>query len=100
MATSWVIRNTETKAVIAETFNPKVVAALNTAKYEAVPIRAYLSDLNAPQIKVGSNVSFVHEGAGYRVFGVVVATDGDSVTIDVDGRHYEVSIDLDSVKPA
>lgn len=43
---SWVIRDRATKAVICETFNPKSVAALNAAKYEAVPILEYLQSLN------------------------------------------------------
>lgn len=44
--TSWVIRVKATGEVIMETFNPKVVAALNTVKYEAVPIYDYLVALN------------------------------------------------------
>jgi hypothetical protein len=43
---SWVIRERSTGRVIAETFNPAVVAALNTSKYEAVPILEYLYSLN------------------------------------------------------
>ena len=43
---SWVIRNKATGEVVLETFNPKVVAALNTAKYEAVPIAEYLGAFN------------------------------------------------------
>lgn len=43
---SWVIRNKDTKEVICETFNPKAIAALNTAKYEAVPILDYLVQLS------------------------------------------------------
>lgn len=43
---SWVIRNKATGEVILETFDPRKVAALNTAKYEAVPIREYLESLN------------------------------------------------------
>jgi hypothetical protein len=43
---SWVIRNRETKEVIMETYNEKVVSHLNTAKYEAVPILEYLQGLN------------------------------------------------------
>ncbi len=44
---SWVIRNKETGEVIAETFDPAKVAALNTSKYEAVPILQHLQELNA-----------------------------------------------------
>lgn len=46
MTTSWVIRETATGKVIAETFNPRVVAAINTARYEAVPILTHLASLN------------------------------------------------------
>ncbi len=43
---SWVIRNKKNGDVIAETFSDKIVNALNTAKYEAVPIYQYLVSLN------------------------------------------------------
>lgn len=43
---SWVIRDKASKAVVCETFNVKLVATLNTAKYEAVPILEYLASLN------------------------------------------------------
>ena len=43
---SWVIRNKTTGEVLFETFNAKVVAALNTLKYEALPIGQYLASLN------------------------------------------------------
>jgi len=43
---SWIIRNRSTKAVICETFDERKVKALNTEKYEAVPILAYLQELN------------------------------------------------------
>lgn len=43
---SWVLRNKETKEVIAETFNPRLVERLNTEKYEAVPIGQYLGEIN------------------------------------------------------
>jgi hypothetical protein len=43
---SWVIREKESKQVIMETFDPAKVAALNTDKYEAVPILEYLQSLN------------------------------------------------------
>lgn len=43
---SWVIREKETGAVIMETFDQKKVDALNTAKYEAVPILDYLVGIN------------------------------------------------------
>jgi hypothetical protein len=44
--TSWVLREKGTKRVIAETFDPKKVAALNTIRYEAVPILDYLGERN------------------------------------------------------
>lgn len=43
---SWVIREKQSGKVILETFDSKKVDALNTAKYEAVPIREYLASLN------------------------------------------------------
>jgi hypothetical protein len=39
---SWVLREKATGKVITETFDKKKVAALNTEKYEAVPIKEYL----------------------------------------------------------
>jgi hypothetical protein len=51
---SWILREKETGAVICETFDPAKVAALNTAKYEAVPILQYLQELNA-KIKKGKS---------------------------------------------
>lgn len=44
---SWVIREKATGKVLFETFDRKKVDALNTAKYEAVPILDYLVGLNA-----------------------------------------------------
>lgn len=48
MTNSWVIRETASKRVICETYNAKAVEALNTRRYEAVPIQKYLASLNAP----------------------------------------------------
>lgn len=46
---SWVIREKATGNVIMETYDRTKVAALNTEKYEAVPILEYLASLNRPQ---------------------------------------------------
>jgi len=43
---SWVIRNKETGEIIMETFDRKKVDALNTQKYEAVPIQEHLGSLS------------------------------------------------------
>lgn len=43
---SWVIVERSTGKAIVETFLPNVAAAINTARYEAVPILAYLQNLN------------------------------------------------------
>ena len=43
---SWVIKNKSTGEVIMETFDIKKVHALNTKKYEAVPILKHLQSLN------------------------------------------------------
>lgn len=46
-AASWVIREKGFNGrVLFETFNPKLVAALNTQKYEAVAIGDYLASIN------------------------------------------------------
>ena len=44
--TSWVIRENGTGKVMFETFDKKKVDALNTSKYEAVPILEHLASLN------------------------------------------------------
>lgn len=49
---SWVIKEKATGAVLFETFDKKTDDALNTEKYEAVPILDYLADLNR-RIKAG-----------------------------------------------
>ena len=46
---SWVVKRKEDGAVVMETFEPNVVAALDTGKYEAVPIATHLRSLNAPK---------------------------------------------------
>lgn len=43
---SWVIRDKATGEAVMETFNPKLVERVNTAKYEAVPIGRYLGEIN------------------------------------------------------
>lgn len=45
-AASWIIREKVTAKVLFETFDRKKVDALNTSKYEAVPIGEYLASLN------------------------------------------------------
>lgn len=45
-ASSWVIKNKATGAVVMETFDRKVFDALNRDKYVAVPIKDYLASLN------------------------------------------------------
>ena len=58
---SWVIRNKATGEVLFETFDKKVVDALNTAKYEAVGIREYLGSINGAKKKLADA-----EGMQYR----------------------------------
>lgn len=43
---SWVIRNKESGEVVMETFDRKKVEALNTKKYEAVPVAEHLASLS------------------------------------------------------
>jgi hypothetical protein len=49
---SWAIRDKATGEVVMETFDQKKVDALNTEKYEAVPIQQHLAEVNA-SIKAG-----------------------------------------------
>ena len=46
MTTSWVICENKTGTAVCETFSSTLAGAVNTAKYEAVPIRVYLAGLN------------------------------------------------------
>ena len=46
MPASWVVREKDGGSVLFETFSRKLVEAINTAKYEAVPICDYLYSLN------------------------------------------------------
>lgn len=48
---SWVIKNKATGEVIMETFDKKKVDALNTEKYEAVPIQEHLASLGEEKPK-------------------------------------------------
>lgn len=44
--TSWVVVNKTTRTAIFETFKQNVAKAINTEKYEALPIEDYLIELN------------------------------------------------------
>lgn len=44
---SWVIIEKATGKAVLETYSASVAAKVNVAKYEAVPILAYLQSLNA-----------------------------------------------------
>jgi hypothetical protein len=46
MTASWVIVETATNKAICETYSMKTVAAINKAKYKAVPILEYLQKFN------------------------------------------------------
>lgn len=50
---SWVIINRATGAAVMETYRPFIAGAVNTKKYEAVPVLRYLQELNA-RIKRGA----------------------------------------------
>lgn len=47
---SWAIRDKSTGAVVMETYDPAKVAALNTTKYEAVPIADHLASLSGTEL--------------------------------------------------
>ena len=50
---SWVIRNKETGETVMETYSRKAVDALNTKKYEAVPISQHLREVNDKTSRTG-----------------------------------------------
>lgn len=43
---SWIIKTRKGGEIICETYNPRLVAALNTEKYYAVNVMAHLQCLN------------------------------------------------------
>ena len=50
---SWVIKELGTGRIIIETYSQKVVGALNTTRYQAVPIQDHLAQLNR-KLKLGA----------------------------------------------
>ena len=43
---SWVIIDRVSKKAVLETFNPEFLEMLNTEKYQALPVKEYLEQLN------------------------------------------------------
>ncbi|WP_235180417.1 LPD23 domain-containing protein [Pseudomonas aeruginosa] len=110
---SWVIRNKETGEVIAETFDRKKVDALNTEKYEAVPIQQHLASLNKPK---APSIEGKDIGEGWAEFskesGTVGIPRADMPQIKAEHRgamvnflhargvqHQEETVPADSLKP-
>ncbi|HGP0016737.1 TPA: PLxRFG domain-containing protein [Pseudomonas aeruginosa] len=110
---SWVIRNKETGEVIAETFDRKKVDALNTEKYEAVPIQQHLASLNKPKVP---SIEGKDIGEGWAEFskesGTVGIPRADMPQIKVEHRgamvnflsargvqHQEETVPADTLKP-
>ncbi|EOS9851142.1 PLxRFG domain-containing protein [Pseudomonas aeruginosa] len=110
---SWVIRNKETGEVIAETFDRKKVDALNTEKYEAVPIQQHLASLNKPK---APSIEGKDIGEGWAEFskesGTVGIPRADMPQIKAEHRgamvnflsargvqHQEETVPADTLKP-
>ncbi|HHN0558181.1 TPA: PLxRFG domain-containing protein [Pseudomonas aeruginosa] len=110
---SWVIRNKETGEVIAETFDRKKVDALNTEKYEAVPIQQHLASLNKPKVP---SIEGKDIGEGWAEFskesGTVGIPRADMPQIKAEHRgamvnflsargvqHQEETVPADTLKP-
>ncbi|EPX2510607.1 PLxRFG domain-containing protein [Pseudomonas aeruginosa] len=110
---SWVIRNKETGEVIAETFDRKKVDALNTEKYEVVPIQQHLASLNKPK---APSIEGKDIGEGWAEFnkesGTVGIPRADMPQIKAEHRgamvnflnargvqHQEETVPADSLKP-
>jgi len=81
---SWVIQNKETGEVIAETYDPKKVAALNKEKYKATPILEYLQNLNR-KIKEEAPTTAPAQGVSYpSVEDIHAAADAKHIAWDGD----------------
>ncbi|ASZ72162.1 hypothetical protein vBPaePE220_00022 [Pseudomonas phage vB_PaeP_E220] len=110
---SWVIRNKETGEVVAETFDRKKVDALNTEKYEAVPIQQHLASLNKPK---APSIEGNDIGEGWAEFskesGTVGIPRADMPQIKAEHRgamvnflsargvqHQEETVPADALKP-
>lgn len=110
---SWVIRNKETGEVMAETFDRKKVDALNTEKYEVVPIQQHLASLNKPK---APSIEGKDIGEGWAEFnkesGTVGIPRADMPQIKAEHRgamvnflnargvqHQEETVPADSLKP-
>ncbi|HGW8790904.1 TPA: PLxRFG domain-containing protein [Pseudomonas aeruginosa] len=110
---SWVIRNKETGEVMAETFDRKKVDALNTEKYEAVPIQQHLASLNKPK---APSIEGKDIGEGWAEFskesGTVGIPRADMPQIKAEHRgamvnflsvrgvqHQEETVPADTLKP-
>ena len=83
---SWVIREKDTGNVVIETFDKKKVAALNTDKYEAVPVQQHLGELNAA-IKAGDTERDAHAG---KWFGSEEKAAAYVAKKKIDGTHEVV----------
>jgi len=44
---SWIVRDKVTKKAVAEFYCEETLQAVNTSKYEVIPARQYLEELNA-----------------------------------------------------
>lgn len=43
---SWIIVSRATGKAVLETFNPRIAAAVNRARYDVLPVLEYLQNLN------------------------------------------------------
>ncbi|MNP93542.1 Transglycosylase SLT domain protein [compost metagenome] len=85
---SWVIRNKETGEVIAETFDKKKVDALNTEKYEAVPVQQHLGEVNE-SIKAGDQTGKIKPKAANKI-GIDQKYLNDDSNVDERARAYTI----------
>lgn len=84
---SWVIREKATGAVVMETFDRKKVDALNTAKYEAVPVEQHLASINATALSEQPAGRPEQQGVAARAPGQRLGR--DSVPIDEGGKPFK-----------
>lgn len=84
---SWVIREKATGAVVMETFDRKKVDALNTAKYEAVPVEQHLASINATALSEQPAGRPEQQGVAARAPGQRLGR--DSVPIEEGGKPFK-----------
>lgn len=92
---SWVIREKGSQAPVMETFNKRLVDRLNTDKYEAVPIKQHLVELNQ-QVKAETPVDTTPARADPPPEGIDIAVKAIAKPDDYKAMASQYRVDPDS----